>query len=468
MKKFQHVSAIKFDTIAALATAPAPAGVAVIRMSGRDSSRILENCFRAKIDPLLHPRHLSLGQIFDHHSGDTLDTCLAVYMPGPHSFTGEDVVEIQLHGSPILAQRVLRLLYALGANPAEPGEFSRRAFLNGKLDLTQAEAIAELISASGERAATVAGDQLTGRLSRAVEKLGEPLRNILAELEAGIDFPDEDIEPEQKSGIIKALEVATHSIDEYLKTYTYGSRLRDGFKVLLCGPPNAGKSSLLNLFLGRERAIVSDISGTTRDLIEESCSLNGYEFVFCDSAGITKTGDVVEARGIELALERLPWADLVMLIVDASSDDVEWKSVLDRIRPVARQIWLIVNKIDVHPDAIGTVYCDSRYCSRNFYISVTAGNGFEDLREALIEEVQSGLSNFAESSVIITEERHRLALDQARQGLKNCLNALKEEAPIEVVSAELRITLSALDEIVGKTYTEDILGRIFSKFCIGK
>jgi tRNA modification GTPase len=255
-------------TIAALATAPVPAGVAVIRVSGPRTRLALKALFKGKKDPLRHPRTLIFGEILDFKTSATLDKGLAVFMPGPWSFTGEDVGEFQFHGSPVLVQQVLRSLYAYGILPAAGGEFTKRAFLNGKLDLAQAEAIADVINAKGEEELRFAGEQLKGRLSQAVSAIGEPLRDVLAELEASIDFPEEDIEPERIDQIAARAEVARAKVSQLLSTYAFGALVKEGVRVLLCGQPNAGKSSLLNLILGKKRAIVSPISGTTRDLIE--------------------------------------------------------------------------------------------------------------------------------------------------------------------------------------------------------
>jgi tRNA modification GTPase len=312
-------------TIAALATAPLPAGVAVIRVSGPRTRLALHALFRGKKDPVKAPRTMVFGDVVDFKSGATIDKGLAVFMPSPASFTGEDVAEFQFHGSPVLVQQILRSLYAYGILPASAGEFTKRAFLNGKLDLAQAEAIADVINAKGEEELRFAGEQLKGRLSQAVSGIGEPLRDALAELEASIDFPEEDIEPDRVEDIAARAEVARAKVSHLLSTYSFGALVKEGVRVLLCGAPNAGKSSLLNLILGKKRAIVSPISGTTRDLIEEEASLAGQKFVFCDSAGIRDTADEIEKIGVELAKERIPWADLVLLVVDASDTTGEWR-----------------------------------------------------------------------------------------------------------------------------------------------
>jgi tRNA modification GTPase len=456
-------------TIAALATAPTPAGIAVVRVSGHRTKLALRALFKGKKDPVRLPRTLVFGDILDFKTGGSIDKGLAVFMPAPWSFTGEDVAEFQFHGSPLLVQKVLRSLYAYGISPAAPGEFTRRAFLNGKMDLAQAEAIADLINAKSEEALRYAGEQLKGRLSSAVAAIGEPLRDLLAEIEATIDFPEEDIAPQRMEEISRGVEVAKAKTKAMLETYAFGQVVKEGYRVLLCGRPNAGKSSLLNLLLGRKRAIVSEVSGTTRDLIEEEAILAGYKFVFCDSAGIRDTHDTVEKIGVELAKERIPWADLVLLIVDANDRSEAWRETMELLRGQAKKVWMVVNKVDLNPGAFSQFFCDSTDCQQNFYVSAKSGAGIGALVEALAEDVAKSSPDKGEVGEVITNERHRDCLLRALEAMDRFVaGAGTVGAPPEILAADLREALGALDEIIGKTYTEDILGRIFSKFCIGK
>ena len=456
------------STIAALATAPAPAGIAVVRVSGPLARKAVKAIFQSKHDATEDARRLVYGHLIDYRDGSLIDKALTVYMPGPHSFTGEDIAEFQFHGSPLLVQRVLRSLFAFGVSPADPGEFTQRAFLNGKLDLIQAEAIADLINASSENALKIAGEQLDGKLSRALSEIGEPLRDTIAEIEATIDFPEEEISPDKISEIKKRVEVTTKRLSELVQSYSYGQVLKEGFRVLLCGRPNVGKSSLLNALVGQERAIVTEISGTTRDVIEVATSFAGYHFIFCDSAGITETSDPVEQIGIGLARERMEWADLVLLVVDATDPSKEHEALLNEIHAKGKAIWMLINKIDLNPKAIGAVICDSNICARNFYLSATTKKGFTGLLEALKEEVASRAQDSADSSMVVTNERQRTCLERAVSALNATLSAIQAHHPEEIIAEDIRHALSELEEIVGKTYTEDILGRIFSKFCIGK
>jgi tRNA modification GTPase len=238
--------------------------------------------------------------------------------------------------------------------------------------------------------------------------------------------------------------------------------------VLLCGKPNAGKSSLLNVLLGTERAIVSPISGTTRDLIEESATYEGYRFVFCDSAGLSQSEDPVEKIGVELAKERLAWADLVLFVVDAGDTDNSWRTVLESVKPKSKKIWMVTNKIDLNSNAFATHFCESSLCAQNFYLSVKNKSGFDALISALVDEVRGGSTDTGQANQVVTNERHRICLAHCADALERALAAIQQKMPIELVSSELRLALHSLEELVGKTYTEDILGRIFSKFCIGK
>ena len=457
------------STIAALATAPAPAGVAVIRVSGPRTRMALGELFRSKKDPLSSPRLMCFGDILDFKTGEPIDKALAVFMPGPASYTGEDVAELQFHGSPVLVQRVLRSLYAFGILPAPAGEFTKRAFLSGKLDLAQAEAVADVVNSKSEEELRFAGEQLKGRFSQAVESIGEPLRDALAELEATIDFPEEDIQPDKLAQVAARAEVARAQVSKLLASYAFGSLVKDGVRVLLCGRPNAGKSSLLNLLVGKRKAIVSAISGTTRDLIEEEASLAGHKFVFCDSAGIRETSDEVERIGVELAKERLPWADIVLFVVDATDSSPAWLETLAVLKGATKRIWMVVNKIDVNPAALGLFQPDSAVCQQLFYVSAKTGAGIGPLLEALVDDVAREMPERGEAGEVVTNERHRDCLRRAQDSLSAFIDMThSKQAPLAILVADLREALSALDEIVGKTYTEDILGRIFSKFCIGK
>jgi tRNA modification GTPase len=459
---------MKSKTIAALATAPFPSGLAVVRVSGPKAKETANLLFNGTKSPIDHPRELIFGWLNDPQTGQKLDQVLAVFMPTPHSFTGEDTVEFQMHGSPTLVDKVLKVIFASGVVPAQAGEFSRQAFLNGKLDLVQAEAVCELASATSENALKIARANLGGALSNAIDRIAEPLRNSLAEIEANLDFPEEEINPDSSEKIKASLNTVMEQTVKLRNSFEFGSRVRDGFRVLIAGKPNAGKSSLLNALLNRERAIVSDIPGTTRDFIEEELNIGGYRFIFCDSAGLRQSQDPIEKLGIELAIEKLDWADLVLLIADASEENPNWSEALSLIQARAKKIWFVVNKIDLNPAAIGVLICDSQTCTRNFYLSAKNQAGTDELLSALKDELKNSSSDYAEGNIVISNARHFECLNRGIESVQAAINGLNGNNPLELVSADLRVALNALEEIVGKTYTEDILGRIFSKFCIGK
>lgn len=453
------------STIAAEATAPGAAGVGIIRISGSKTAEIIAKVFKSDANPVEHPRKLIYGEVRSAKTNQLIDQAMLVYFSGPNSFTGEDVAEIQTHGSPVIIQRILKELYELGAMPPEPGEFTRRAFMNGKLDLLQAEAVGDLISANSENSARVALENLTGKFSSVVDDLGEPLRNILAELEAYLDFPDEDIEPDAYAKILGDIKSCKNRIAGILKTFTYGQILKTGYRVLICGRPNAGKSSLLNSLLGNQRAIVSDIAGTTRDLIEERAQFGGYSFVLCDSAGLAEnSSDKIEKIGIELALDRLDWAQTVLLVVSAESDREDITELLDYLSTKVSDVYLVINKTDLQKfPAI-----EHEIVSKSFEISVKDEVGLEDLQSALVEAVTNRQTHESESGIVITNHRQQTAFQHAEKYLTQAADLLEAKSDLELIAADLRAALFALNDIIGVTSTEDILGRIFGKFCIGK
>jgi len=342
--------------------------------------------------------------------------------------------------------------------------------------LAQAEGIADLISATSERAAKLAQEQHQGKLSSVITEIGEPLRDVLAELEALIDFPEEDIEPDSLLTLLARTEASSIVLSALINSFRSGQAIKDGFRVLLCGVPNAGKSSLLNVLLGVNRAIVSPISGTTRDLIEESVMIEGYRFLFCDSAGITESSDPIEKIGVELAKSRLGWADLVLLVHDGSRPfGVVEESLLNEICEANPRVWIILSKDDLRRSD-GTerhehVVMRQKIAllgARSVPLSTVTREGVEELLFALKEELEGLGSVEGEANVRVTSERHLDALRRSFSSLERLKEAAQQGVPLEFLAAEVRYALSALDEIIGKTVQEDILGRIFSKFCIGK
>lgn len=455
------------DTIAAPITARGYAGVAVVRVSGDKTKDVISNLIQKAEDVFSKPRELIFSAVFNRLAetkNDVLDHCLAAFFPAPNSFTGEDILEINLHGSPFLVAKLLENLNALGVRMAQAGEFTQRAFLNGKIDLSQAEAVGDLIHAETEMQAKIAREQLGGKLSTAISELGEPLRDLLAEIEAYIDFPEEDISPLTYEQWLLGLNNSKEKIEQFLSSFRQGRITREGALVVLAGVPNAGKSSLLNRLLGEERAIVTPIPGTTRDSLEEIASINGYCIRFCDTAGLAREQDreidQVEKLGIERSWQKLEAAELVLYVFDVSADFKKQESVFNKVKEKNKNILLVANKIDLGENKSFPLDLPLSY------ISAKKSEGIEDLQKKIIETILG--RNLNSGALLISTRRHFEALKEAKTYLEQTILAVSKKTPSEFISADLRAALHALNDIIGVTHTEDILGRIFSKFCIGK
>ena len=457
------------DTIAAIATAEGSGGISVIRISGNDSFRILSKIFKRKTDRKLsdlESHRLYRGHI--HNSRlEIIDDVLGTIMKSPNSYTGEDVVEIHCHGGYLVPRKILETIIHYGARPAQPGEFSFRAFLNGKIDLTQAEAIVDIVNSQTELGLKQAELQLHGGLSKLINELKELTLDLLAEVEANVDFPEEDINPLVKESMIKSSKMILSSTERLISTFEGGSILKNGVNTVIIGKPNVGKSSLLNRLLNKDRAIVSQHPGTTRDFIEETIDIKGIPLKLIDTAGIRTTSDEVEFLGVGLAKEKAKIAELIIAVLDSSRDlDTDDIEVLNTIKN--HKHLLIANKSDLEQKI------DTRELERlvNPYnlipTSAKTGNGIEELKIRIVELVL-GSSNITDSSeVILTEIRHKKSLEDANSDLKSFLKALNNNESPEFLAIDLRSALDNFGDITGETTTEDILGRIFSKFCIGK
>lgn len=461
-----QTSHCEVETIVAPATAPGAAGVAVVRVSGANTSKIAEKLFSKAKQLFPTPGLLVYGEVVDQLAtpATVLDQAMAVYFKGPKSFTGEDVLELHLHGGTYLTTRAIENILALGARMARPGEFSQRAFLNGKIDLTQAEAIADLIAAETQAQACVAAQQLQGKFSQAVIELGEPLRNVLAHIEATIDFPEEDIEPLTYQAWRGKIQEASTVLQSYIASYKVGRVMREGAKVVLAGLPNAGKSSLLNAISGEDRAIVTPIPGTTRDAVDVRISLDGLAVSFWDTAGLAQSNgkrqlDEVERLGVARSWNHIEQADLVLFVVDLGQELSESMSLYREIAKKNR-VLLIANKLDI-VDEVPRLEANNPH-----FISVKTGQGVGELIALLKQELllESGETH----RLLVTTARHVEALKVANQALQRAEEALTQQLPAELIAADVRSALWALEDIIGATPTEDILGRIFSTFCIGK
>ncbi len=459
------------DTIVALATPPGRGGIGIIRLSGPEARRIGLSLFRpARSGPLIE-RRLTYGWIREPGSGRAVDEVLAVFMAGPKTYTRQDIFEIQAHGGPMVLRRILALCLAAGARPAEPGEYTWRAYMAGRIDLAQAEAVAELIEARTEAGARVAAGHLAGGLSEPVAKIVEAALDVLAEVEAGVDFPEEDLEVTEfgpLAGVVA--EAVLGPIDRLIEAARAGRHLRDGARVVLIGRPNVGKSSLLNALLARPRALVTDVPGTTRDYLEESLDLDGLPVVLTDTAGLRRLTDRErdrpEAAGIEATRRILSAAELIVLVVDATSKTPE--RAAEDVPPAARTRTIVAaNKCDLSGEDKAAAASRIVPDRPGVVVSALTGYGLENLKSAIRAELvrEGGEPDELGCAPSLRQEeilvRARQAFDRAREGLA-------QARPAELVAVELKEGLDQLGRITGRTTPEAVLDRIFSRFCIGK
>ena len=455
------------DTIAAIATPLGEGGLAVIRISGPDALAVADKVFQTggknSAKPSVAPTHtIHYGKIV--RRGETVDEVLLAVMRAPRTFTREDTVEISCHGGLLPAKLVLDAILESGARLAEPGEFTRRAFLNGRLDLAQAEAVADLIHSRTELALAAANEQLAGKLSQRINQLRDGMMQTLAHVEAHIDFPDEDIAPETRGQLVRRLTDGVSFMDELVRTANEGQILRRGIRAAIVGRPNAGKSSLLNQLLGHERAIVSPIAGTTRDTIEETANIRGLPVVFIDTAGLREGGDEIEVEGIRRSRETLARAELILHVLDAGEPLTRTDETYLAEFAGKKRIF-VLNKIDL-PRKLDLPEPFTRHSSL-VTLSCLSGRGLEALKDAIKNLVWAGRIEAGMLQVMINS-RHQEALVRARAAAQRTIQALREDAALELVALDLRIAVNAVGEIVGRTTTEDLLDSIFSQFCIGK
>jgi tRNA modification GTPase len=442
------------DLIAAIATAPGRAGIGVVRVSGRALGRLAGELIGS-----VPPARRATRAVFRDAGGAPIDDGIALYFPAPHSYTGEDVLEVHGHGGPVVLQMLLRRCFELGARLAEPGEFTRRAFLNDKLDLAQAEAVADVIEAATETAARCAVRSLRGEFSAAIGSLRDQLVELRMLAEATLDFPEEELDPLDRADARARLERLRTALAETLARAMQGSLLRTGLHVVLAGQPNVGKSSLLNRLAGEDLAIVTPIPGTTRDSVRQAIQIEGVPLNVVDTAGLRESADEVERLGIERTWSEIERADLLLLVVDAregvtAADEAIAARLPQRLRRV-----VVHNKIDLagaEPRAI------EQPAGTAVYLSAKTGEGVELLRKTLLEH--AGWQS-AEESVFIARERHLIALRRAGEHLEA---AAGQSRSAELFAEELRLAHSALGAITGEFTADDLLGEIFARFCIGK
>lgn len=455
------------DTIAAIATAPGEAGIGIVRASGRDALTCARELFRrpegARLPEAPRTHHATYGYVVRPGTEEKLDECVLTYFAGPHSYTGEDVVELACHGSNLVLATLLNALIAAGARLAEPGEFTRRAFLHGRLDLAAAEAVIDVIRARTDAALRVATGQLSGRLSREIADLRHALITLLAEIEAAIDFPD-DVEPPTDKELAARAEQIRARAEALLRTADAGRLYREGAALVLAGRPNVGKSSLLNALLGEARAIVTDVPGTTRDVIEESLNLRGIPVRAIDTAGLRETTDTVESLGVERTRAQLAAADLVLWLLDAS------EGLTDRDREIAaelqnRRVVVVANKID-RGDTLPTGAVSPLPNAPLVRASALTGDGIPELETVIAEALLGG--DLTPDSVWVSNVRHQARLRTAVTALDRAIEAAQAGFDQAAISLDLKLAAEALGEITGETVTEETITQIFARFCVGK
>jgi tRNA modification GTPase len=442
------------ETIAAIATAPGRAAIGIVRVSGQSLHSLMEGLLGR-----IPPARRAVLREFRDGKGGVIDQGLAIYFPAPHSYTGEDMLELQGHGGQVVLRLLLRRCLELGARVAQPGEFTRRAFLNDKIDLAQAEGVVDLIDAATEQAARCALRSLSGEFSDRIQSFTVKLMDLRALVEANLDFPEEDVEPAERAAVAGQLRSLSQALDSVLEASRQGSLLREGMDVVLAGQPNVGKSSLLNRLAGEELAIVTEIPGTTRDLIRQVIDLEGIPLRIIDTAGLRQPTDVVEGIGIARTWEAIARADVVVLMVDAQrGESPEDATILTRLPPRCQRI-RVINKIDL---VSGTPRVERNGDTTEVWVSAKTGAGVDKLRSVLLEV--AGWKG-TDEGLYLARERHIDALATTRTHLQNAAARMQQA---EFMAEELRLAQLQLSSITGEFTADDLLGNIFSRFCIGK
>lgn len=455
------------DTIAAIATAPGEGGIGIIRISGSDSKSIADKIFKPFYKESISDysnRTLIYGNIVD--DDDIIDEVLVAFMKGPNSYTAEDIIEINCHGGYISVKKILELVLKKGARLAEPGEFTKRAFLNGRIDLSQAEAVIDIINAKTEKSHEIAQSQLEGSLSKKIMSLREKITDIITQVEVAIDYPEEDIEFITYNELIDKTSIVQEEIIRLYRTADTGKILREGIKTAILGKPNVGKSSLLNLILGENRAIVTEIAGTTRDIIEEYVNIAGIPIKLVDTAGIRDTDDIVEKIGVEKSLEHMEKSDLILVVLDYSrpldKEDLDILENIDKNKTLA-----IVNKTDLELKI--DLKKVEEYIDKENIISISAlkNQGLDCIIEKIKDMVFKGkISN--DSDLIISNSRHKDAIYKAMKSIEDAMKSLNDKMSYDFVEVDLKDAWDSLGYINGDTVSDELLDNIFKNFCIGK
>ncbi|PLX31362.1 MAG: tRNA uridine-5-carboxymethylaminomethyl(34) synthesis GTPase MnmE [Clostridiales bacterium] len=455
------------ETIAAISTAPGEAGIGIVRISGPKALDILDALFKPKRRDSIReyaPRKMVYGHVSD--GDERIDEVLAVYMKGPGTYTAEDVAEIDCHGGLVPSRKILEMALKSGARLAERGEFTKRAFLNGRLDLAQAEAVMGLIGAKTDKSYDIALDQLEGGLSKKVKAVRNELLSLLAQIEVSIDYPEEDIEEITYEKILENEVSAKEAMIDLLKTAGTGKIMRDGLQTVIIGKPNVGKSSLMNALLQEARAIVTNIPGTTRDIIEEHLNIRGIPLKIVDTAGIRETEDMIEKMGVERSKAFFNKADLVILVLDAGEAlREEDREMMEYVK--ARKSIVLINKTDLE------VRIDEKEISKIMgdkaiiRTSVLKGSGLEQLEDKIVEMVYSG-EIFQRGDALVTSARQKNALERALSSINEAIETTKKKMPYDFIEIDIKNSYAFLGEIIGETVGDDIIDKVFSDFCLGK
>ncbi len=454
-------------TIAAIGTALSNSGISIIRISGKDSLSIINKIFKTNHE--IEPNTIVFGKILKNN--EFIDNVLLSYFKAPHSYTGEDVCEINCHGGTQITRQILEIVLENGARLAEPGEFSKRAFLNGKMDLSQAEAVINLINAKTQTETRIAAKNLEGNLSKKIMELREELVELMAKIEVSVDYPEYDYDEVEPDSIVNLLDKKINEINNILKTYEHGKYIKNGVNVAILGKPNVGKSSLLNNLANYDKAIVTDIPGTTRDIVEETINLGDIVLNISDTAGIRDTDDIIEKIGVEKSLKILEEMDLVIYIINGqdgiSKEDFE---ILSKIQNKGLKYILAINKIDVaQKDVLNAILKEIKQNKLNdpVFISVQENEGIENLKNEIIKLFNSNDLDYVHE-LIITNERHKNLLKKSVDYLYDAKKEISLGQPIDIVSIYVKKATKTLGEIIGADVTEDIISKIFEKFCLGK
>ena len=453
-----------FDTIAAISTPRGEGGIGIIRISGDKSFEILDRIFNTK-NPNRDLGFYKFNYGFIHDNGKIVDEVMAVRMKAPKTYTCEDVVEINCHGGHLISEKVLELVLKNGARHAEQGEFTKRAFMNGRIDLSQAEAVMDIIHGKTEKSISLSLEQLRGDLRDKIASFKKALLDVTAHVNVVLDYPEEGIDDPLPSNLRENLENVYAEADRLISSYDKGKKIKEGIKTVIAGKPNVGKSTLLNSLLKEERAIVTHIPGTTRDVIEEIINIKGIPLVLTDTAGIRKTEDIVENIGVEKSKKFIENADLVLLVLDASRElESEDREVIQEIQNHNKKTIVLLNKIDLERK----IELDEFGLENVLEISAKDNIGIEDMEERIYSYIVEENVEDSSEKLIITNIRHKTALEKTKDAIRNIFETIDAGMPMDLISVDLKEALDSLSEITGEISSEDILDHVFGNFCVGK